>query len=53
MIFDLSLKGITAGATIDTTNPSGMNIMPLKTVKGSAQRSADIPNGAQINISFT
>ncbi|WP_342488442.1 MULTISPECIES: phage tail protein [Bacillus] len=50
--FDLSLKGITAGATIDTTNPSGMNIMLAKDGQRISPTAADIPNGAQINISF-
>ncbi|WP_280149896.1 phage tail protein [Bacillus safensis] len=50
--FDLSLKGITAGATVDTTNPSGMNIMLAKDGQRISPTAADIPNGAQINISF-
>ncbi|WLP59168.1 phage tail protein [Bacillus pumilus] len=50
--FDLSLKGITAGATIDTTNPSGMNIVLAKDGQRISPTAADIPNGAQINISF-
>lgn len=50
--FDLSLKGITAGVTVDTTNPSGMNIMLAKDGQRISPTAADIPNGAQINISF-
>ena len=50
--FDLSLKGITAGVTIDKTNPSGMNIMLAKDGQRISPTAADIPNGAQINISF-
>ncbi|GLJ03566.1 MULTISPECIES: phage tail protein [unclassified Bacillus (in: firmicutes)] len=50
--FDLSLKGITAGVTVDTTNPSGMNIMLAKDGQRISPTATDIPNGAQINISF-
>ncbi|MGD6977534.1 phage tail protein [Bacillus altitudinis] len=50
--FDLSLKGITAGATVDPTNPSGMNIVLAKDGQRISPTAADIPNGAQINISF-
>ncbi|NRF05551.1 phage tail protein [Bacillus safensis] len=50
--FDLSLKGFTAGVTVDTTNPSGMNIMLAKDGQRISPTAADIPNGAQINISF-
>ncbi|MCP8952579.1 phage tail protein [Bacillus safensis] len=50
--FDLSLKGITAGVTVDTTNPSGMIIMLAKDGQRISPTAADIPNGAQINISF-
>lgn len=50
--FDLSLKGFTAGATVDPTNPSGMNIALAKGGQRISPTATDIPSGAQINISF-